>query len=255
MLLALSFFLTVSWTTRPYFFGSDIVFLFAFSPLVIGGDGEVLSLWAAIRRRARQEEGLPAQPTGAREPADAVAVADRRAVVQTGAAALGIGVLSVAAASVARLFSSSAPASAGAAAAAAPSPTTDAGATGGNGGGTGGATASPSPAQQTKQPSAPQGGTLLGSASAVPIGSSARFTDPRNGQPGIILQPKAGTFLAYSAVCTHQGCTVGYTGTQIACPCHGATYSPTTGAVTGGPAPAPLTRINVVESGGKIYVV
>ena len=87
------------------------------------------------------------------------------------------------------------------------------------------------------------------------VGSAANFTDPRTGQPGIIVQPKAGTLLAYSAVCTHAGCTVGFSGGQFACPCHGATYSAASGAVTGGPAPAPLARINVVESGGKIYAV
>ena len=269
LLLALSFFLTVSWSTRPYFFGPDIVFVFAFTPLLIGGDGGVLSMWAAIRRRSRQVEGLPPVPTGGREPAAVAAAADRRALMQTGAAAVGIGFLSIFAASVARLFSSS------------PQPVAGGATTGtGNGAGTGAGTGTTpgtsstgtkhpkngqnqgqnqgtqQPTQQpTQSSSKPAGGVLLGSASAIAVGSSAQFTDPRNGQPGILLQPKAGTYLAYSAVCTHEGCTVGYSGSQIVCPCHGATYSAQTGDVTGGPAPSPLARINVVESDGKLYVV
>ncbi|WP_410671317.1 Rieske 2Fe-2S domain-containing protein [Amycolatopsis sp. cmx-4-68] len=54
-LLALSFFLTVSWTTRPYYFGADIVFAAAWTPLLIAGDAGRFSttahLRAAIRRR------------------------------------------------------------------------------------------------------------------------------------------------------------------------------------------------------------
>lgn len=41
--LALSFFLTVSWSTRPYYYGADIVFLFAWTPLIAAGAGGVLS--------------------------------------------------------------------------------------------------------------------------------------------------------------------------------------------------------------------
>ncbi|WP_439379705.1 TQO small subunit DoxD [Amycolatopsis lexingtonensis] len=54
-LLALSFFLTVSWTTRPYYFGADIVFAAAWTPLLVAGDAGLFSttarLRAAIRRR------------------------------------------------------------------------------------------------------------------------------------------------------------------------------------------------------------
>ncbi|WP_410608214.1 TQO small subunit DoxD [Amycolatopsis sp. lyj-109] len=54
-LLALSFFFTVSWTTRPYYFGADIVFAAAWTPLLVAGDAGLFSttarLRAAIRRR------------------------------------------------------------------------------------------------------------------------------------------------------------------------------------------------------------
>jgi thiosulfate dehydrogenase (quinone) large subunit len=54
-LLAMSFFLAVSWTTRPYYFGADIVFAAAWTPLLVAGDAGLFSttarLRAAIRRR------------------------------------------------------------------------------------------------------------------------------------------------------------------------------------------------------------
>lgn len=59
-LLALSFFLTVSWTTRPYYFGADIVFAAAWTPLLIAGDAGQFSVTArlrdAIRRRRRPNQ-------------------------------------------------------------------------------------------------------------------------------------------------------------------------------------------------------
>ena len=55
MVLSLSFFLTVSWATTPYFYGSDIVFVFAWSVFVMCGAGGVLSLdaWIAAQDNAR----------------------------------------------------------------------------------------------------------------------------------------------------------------------------------------------------------
>ena len=257
MMLALSFFLTVSWTTRPYFFGSDIVFLFAFTPLVIAGDGGVLSWGSALRRSVRREAGLAAEPTG-KESADVLATVDRRTMLRTGAVAAGMGAIAVLGGLFARVFTSSTPAPAvrGLAASTTPSPSPSSPPA---------TTRSPRPSStESTTPSAepshsssqvPQGAVVLGPASSVPVGSAATFTDPKTGQPGIIVQPKAGTFLAYNSTCTHQGCPVGYNGSQFACPCHGATYAVATGDVTGGPAPLPLTRIKVIEVGGKIYSV
>lgn len=57
VLLSLSFFLVVSWTTRPYYFGADIVFVFAWTPLLIAGDAGVLSLGARLRAKAQDDAG------------------------------------------------------------------------------------------------------------------------------------------------------------------------------------------------------
>ncbi len=72
-----------------------------------------------------------------------------------------------------------------------------------------------------------------------------------------MIQPAAGTFVAFDAVCPHAGCTVGYDATQkiIACPCHGSQFNASTGAVEVGPATRGLTRLAVAEGGnGQLYV-
>lgn len=53
----------------------------------------------------------------------------------------------------------------------------------------------------------------------------------------VVTQPTAGDYKAFSAVCPHQGCTVGGVADgAITCPCHGSRFDMTTGAVTQGPA-------------------
>ena len=78
----------------------------------------------------------------------------------------------------------------------------------------------------------------------------------QDGSPAILFRTKAGVF-AYSAICTHQGCTVAYdSGAHaIACPCHGAQYDASSGAVLAGPAPIPLPKINVAISGANIIQI
>ena len=53
-------------------------------------------------------------------------------------------------------------------------------------------------------------GTAIGPAKDVPVGGAASFTDPGTGDPSIVIQAKAGKFVAFDAVCPHAGCTVGY---------------------------------------------
>jgi thiosulfate dehydrogenase [quinone] large subunit len=60
MLLSLSFLLTASWHSHPYYLGPDVVFLFAWTPIAVAGAGDVLSLDALLAKRTRREMRLPA---------------------------------------------------------------------------------------------------------------------------------------------------------------------------------------------------
>jgi thiosulfate dehydrogenase [quinone] large subunit len=58
MLLALTLFLTVSFHSSPYYTGADIVFVFAWTPLVLAGSGGVLALDGVIAMRIAAEDDL-----------------------------------------------------------------------------------------------------------------------------------------------------------------------------------------------------
>jgi thiosulfate dehydrogenase [quinone] large subunit len=91
----------------------------------------------------------------------------------------------------------------------------------------------------------------------VPVGGAESFTDPATGEPAYVLQLAAGQFTARSAICTHQGCTVGFSQPDLTfvCPCHGSVYDARSGRVLQGPAPSPLPSIKVAEGAdGNLYV-
>ncbi|MFG1700133.1 Rieske (2Fe-2S) protein [Nonomuraea sp. NPDC049309] len=69
----------------------------------------------------------------------------------------------------------------------------------------------------------------------------------------VVTQPTAGEFKAFSAVCTHAGCTVASVSNQtINCPCHGSKFSIADGSVTDGPAGGPLEEKQIQVDGQKI---
>ena len=95
------------------------------------------------------------------------------------------------------------------------------------------------------------GGTAIASESEVAPGSAIKFKD--SGKPAVLVHLDDGDFVAYSAVCTHQGCTVAYQGGELACPCHGSVFDPADGAaVVTGPATRPLPEIPVKVEGGEV---
>jgi nitrite reductase/ring-hydroxylating ferredoxin subunit len=88
-------------------------------------------------------------------------------------------------------------------------------------------------------------------ASKVPVGGGTVLAKDKV----VVVQPTKGDFKAYTAVCTHQGCTVGKVeGGEIICPCHGSHYSIKDGSVVSGPAPAPLAGKKVTVDGSEISV-
>jgi len=100
-------------------------------------------------------------------------------------------------------------------------------------------------------------GTAIGPGASVPVAGAASFTDPISGVPAYVVQPTAGVFRCFSGVCTHAGCTVDYSrpDNRFVCPCHGAEFDASTGAVLGGPTNQPLPAINVALGGdGQLYV-
>ena len=117
----------------------------------------------------------------------------------------------------------------------------DAGADSGNGGGVDG------------EPGSDGGssGGALASTTDIPVGSGAVFQDAKV----VITQPSEGEFKAFSAVCTHQGCTVNSVkGDTIQCNCHGSQFSTVDGSVKRGPATKGLATKKVTVDGDNLNV-
>jgi Rieske Fe-S protein len=95
-------------------------------------------------------------------------------------------------------------------------------------------------------------GKVLGAASEIPLGGGKIFAADKV----VVTQPARGRYLAFSAVCTHVGCTLDrVAGGVIGCPCHGGEFKITTGAVVAGPPPAPLARKRIKIVQGKVVLL
>ena len=95
---------------------------------------------------------------------------------------------------------------------------------------------------------APAAGALATTAE-VPEGGG-KIIDGKN---IVITQPQAGSFKAFSAICTHQGCIVNSVADgTIDCPCHGSKFSIKDGSVVNGPATSPLTPVAIKVAGTSI---
>jgi thiosulfate dehydrogenase (quinone) large subunit len=239
MALSFGLFLTISFHSSPYFTGSDIVFFFAWTPLALAGaaGAPALDTWLAARRSS---------------PTPAEGGVSRRAVLSggavTGIVAAAVVIMGGAAAAVGRAVGGTSDASAAGVTPVLSGPagsttttSTDPGAAG----------------STTPTTAAPPSGTAIGSATGVAVGGSASFTDPSTGNPSLVIQPSAGAFVAFDAVCPHAGCTVAYQRAAkiIACPCHGSEFNAETGSLVRGPATRGLTPITVSKGpNGDLYV-
>ena len=91
----------------------------------------------------------------------------------------------------------------------------------------------------------------LASTGDIPVGGGVVLAD----QELVVTQPTAGQFVGFSAICTHQGCTVvGVSDGTINCNCHGSRFSIADGSVQAGPAPQPLPARNVAVEGDSIVL-
>ncbi|MDP9440252.1 MAG: Rieske (2Fe-2S) protein [Actinomycetota bacterium] len=124
----------------------------------------------------------------------------------------------------------------------------------GNGSGDGAAVGQNTPAASaggSEEAAAGTGGKAIAAESDVAPGGAVKFKD--RGRDAVLVHLDGGEFVAYSAVCTHAGCTVAYKNAQLACPCHGSIFDPANGAeVVSGPAQTPLPEIPIRIEDGQI---
>jgi thiosulfate dehydrogenase [quinone] large subunit len=272
--LSLLFFLTASWTTHPYYYGADLPYTIGWIALLIGGTGGLL-----VPRVVREIGAVPPDDVrfarGARgvgRPRGAMTEPEvspgRRLILQAGV----LGAFSIAVASVAlplRFLRAGDDAGLRGA-------VSGDGATAGAGSGVpGGATvpgstpsASPAPSGSPAvagSPGAagsppgstfhPSGLTVASTANvdrkgAVAIRVPADAPGPLPaGDPAVIVRLADGSYVCYDAVCTHEGCRVGWDARDsvLLCPCHGAAFDPADhGAVLAGPTNVPLPELPLV---------
>jgi thiosulfate dehydrogenase [quinone] large subunit len=262
--LSLLFFLTASWHVRPFFYGPDLPFAVAWLPLVLAGDAGLPSLDRALRRRARREQGLAGDGGLVAVPADqlrevcrstgcswaelcrlsapadgqAAAVASRRGFLASlGAAGLVVGGATIAGgvlAGAAAMASPQVDQSPRAGAPRRPPASSSAPAASHN--------------RAARRGPSPPSGQRIGDLGQIGVGQAVAFSDPASGLPAVAVRLGARQVVAYQAVCTHAGCTVGFDPTSglLACPCHGAEFDPRhAGAVVTGPAPTPLAPVRI----------
>jgi thiosulfate dehydrogenase (quinone) large subunit len=259
--LSLLFWLTASWTTQPYYYGADLPYALGWITLGLAGTGGLL-VPRVIRDlgaytidespealRASHGYGIPVEASPGRRQLLQVGV--------LGVAALVAGSLTVpmrlvglgGGGTTGSAGRTGEPVTAGAPAAAGPSESVGAPAAGG--------------------PATPQGADSLAVAKIQDLESrgAVRIRIPADapaplpaGDPGIIVKLPDGTYAAYDARCTHEGCPVGWDAQDnvMVCPCHGAAFDPADhGAVLGGPTNTPLMElpISVDQAGGTISLV
>jgi len=99
-------------------------------------------------------------------------------------------------------------------------------------------------------PATQNGGRTLVAVDRVPVGGGVVLEKEKV----VVTRPAPDDVRAFSAVCTHQGCTVDAVADgTIDCPCHGSSFDAATGAVRHGPAARPLPAVAVVVRSGNVF--
>jgi thiosulfate dehydrogenase (quinone) large subunit len=211
--LSVFLFLTATWSTRPYFLGSDITFAFAWVPFVLAGAQGQPALDGLGRR------GLAfawRRTLVGRVRAPAVSLTEgltRRSLLGQALGLTGVATLGIAGGSLLTRGRYEAKAAGPRAAA----------------------------------------GVWIGASGDVPAGGALPYRDPADGTPCIAVRSADGALVAFSAVCTHAACEVTYRADALRCPCHGGAFDAGTGEVVAGPPPRALAAKRVEERDGQIY--
>lgn len=88
-------------------------------------------------------------------------------------------------------------------------------------------------------------------AAEVPVGGGVVLAEHEL----VVTQPEAGSYLAFSAICTHQGCMLTSVEDRGAfCGCHSSYFDITDGMPVAGPAQAPLPSVAVTLSGDTLTI-
>jgi thiosulfate dehydrogenase (quinone) large subunit len=273
-LLSLVFFLTASWRVYPYFYGSDIVFLFGWTVIILAGPRSGgwpvfdagLASWLLARVPRRYTEaatrvlrialGVPNPPASNEMQTPVVANGQRRGqpIGRSMQVRGGRGAIYARAQSRRDFFRGMVSGVAGALGVVFVISLLRSG-SGGNAGGD--LPQNPGSSSAVTNTPGASGPVTIAQVSQVPTNNSVSFTAPSSGDPGVLVHLSSGDFVAYDALCTHAQCAVQYDPSSrlLLCPCHGAAFDPAHGAsVVQGPAPTPLTSIPVTvnQSTGAI---
>ncbi|MGW7087719.1 Rieske (2Fe-2S) protein [Streptomyces sp. NPDC054871] len=109
--------------------------------------------------------------------------------------------------------------------------------------------ASSSPPKSGGKDQPPPKAEELAKTSDIPVGGGKVLKDKKI----VVTQPEEGDFKAFSAVCTHSGCTVSEVADgTINCACHGSKYRVADASVADGPAPRPLPPQTITVTGNSI---
>ena len=107
-------------------------------------------------------------------------------------------------------------------------------------------------------------GTVVATTAELAVGtrlavSAVRTQGEQAGREAgfLLFRPNKKTVLAYTAICTHQGCAVGAKapeGEAFYCSCHGSYFQPEDGKAVAGPARGALERFAAEIKGDEVLI-